>query len=79
MAMQESEHVSRLIGDIYDAALDRGLWPLVLEKTCRFVMGQCGALVAQGPTQSKAQFFFQWGTEPRFLDSYNKTYGILNP
>ena len=79
MAMQESEHVSRLIGDIYDAALDRDLWPLVLEKTCRFVMGQCGALVAQGPTQSKAQFFFQWGTEPRFLDSYNKTYGILNP
>ena len=79
MAMQESEQVSRLIGDIYDAALDRGLWPLVLEKTCRFVMGQCGALVAQGPTQSKARFFFQWGTEPRFLESYNKTYGILNP
>jgi DNA-binding CsgD family transcriptional regulator len=77
--MDESERVSRLIGDIYDAALDRGLWPSVLEKTCEFVVGQSGALLAQSATQSKAQFFFEWGTEGRFIESYNQTYGILNP
>jgi len=77
--MDESKQVSCLIGDIYDAALDRSLWPSVLEKTCEFVTGQSGALLATRPSQSKAQFFFEWGTEPRFLESYNRTYGILNP
>lgn len=77
--MQESEHVSRLIGDIYDAALDRGLWPSVIEKTCGFISGQSGALLAQRPSDGKAQFFFQWGTEPQFIESYNRSYGILNP
>lgn len=77
--MHESEHVSRLIGDIYDAALDRQLWSSVIEKTCGFISGQSGALVAQRTSDGKAQFFFEWGTEPQFLESYNKTYGILNP
>jgi DNA-binding CsgD family transcriptional regulator len=77
--MDESAQISLLIGDIYDAALDRGLWPSVLEKTCEFVVGQSGALMAQPVAQSKANFFFEWGTEPRFIESYNQTYGILNP
>jgi DNA-binding CsgD family transcriptional regulator len=75
----KAAEVSSLIGDIYDAALDRSLWRSVLEKTCGFVAGQSGALLAQGPTQSQAQFFFEWGNEPQFLESYNKTYGMLNP
>src|SRR5262245_50858309 len=75
----EAEQISRLIGDIYDAALDRNLWPSVLEKTCHYVGGQAAALVTLGPAQSQGQFYYQWGTEPEFLDSYNRTYGILNP
>jgi DNA-binding CsgD family transcriptional regulator len=75
----EAAELSGLIGDIYDAALDRSLWQSVLEKSCGFVAGQSGALLAQGPTQSQAQFFFEWGTEPQFIESYNRTYGILNP
>ena len=35
--MTGPEILSLLIGDIYDAALDRALWPSVLEKTCGFV------------------------------------------
>jgi DNA-binding CsgD family transcriptional regulator len=75
----EAERVSQLIGDVYDAALDPGLWPSVLEKTCRYVGGQAAALVAMGPAQSQGQFYVQWGTEPSYLESYNRTYGILNP
>jgi hypothetical protein len=33
-ATSESEEVSYLIGDIYDAALDPGQWVGTLEKTC---------------------------------------------
>jgi len=35
--MSETELLSRLIGDIYDAALDPARWPGVLEGSCRFV------------------------------------------
>ena len=77
--MDETEQVSLLIGDIYDAALDHSLWPGVLEKTCGYMTGQSGALMAQSSTHSKAQLFFEWGTEPQFIESYNRTYGMLNP
>ena len=39
----ESEQVSHLIGDIYDAALDPGLWVGTLEKTCHYVGGVAAA------------------------------------
>jgi DNA-binding CsgD family transcriptional regulator len=35
--MSETELLSRLIGEIYDAALDPARWPGVLEESCRFV------------------------------------------
>jgi DNA-binding CsgD family transcriptional regulator len=75
--MDESEVISGLIGDIYDAALDHGLWPSVLEKTCGFLKAQAAALFAHGPTQ--VEFYFQWGFEPQFLESYRQTYVMLNP
>jgi DNA-binding CsgD family transcriptional regulator len=77
--MDEVEVISQLIGGIYDAALDPTLWLSVLERTCAFVNGQTAALMAQWPVQGKAQFYFEWGTEPRFLESYNETYGKINP
>jgi hypothetical protein len=42
--MQEGEQLSRLIGDIYDAALDPGRWSAVLGKTRAFVGGQAAVL-----------------------------------
>ena len=38
-AMDEVEHVSGLIGEIYDAALDQSLWPGLLAKTADYVGG----------------------------------------
>jgi len=35
--MDEIERVSNIIGDIYDASLDPGLWPAVLESIARYV------------------------------------------
>jgi DNA-binding CsgD family transcriptional regulator len=77
--MDEPEQVSQLIGDIYDAALDRGLWPSVLEKTCAYVQGACAALVAQDPFANSGQFYFSWGVDPDYERLYLDKYIRLNP
>ena len=73
--MNEAEQLSALIGEIYDSALDRSLWTTTLEHTCDYIQGQSGGLVAQGPMQSKVQLFFEWGTAPEYIESYQHTYG----
>jgi len=66
--MDDAEQLSMLIGDIYDAALDSSLWRSVLETTCAYIKGQSGALVAQGPGQSKGHFFSS-GAPPRNISN----------
>jgi hypothetical protein len=44
--MSELEQVSKLIGDIYDAALDSGLWHEVVTKIANFVPGAFAPPVA---------------------------------
>jgi DNA-binding CsgD family transcriptional regulator len=75
--MDEIELISYLIGDIYDAALDRGLWQSALQKTCEFVRGQTAMLVAASSVQ--IHFYAQWGHEPRFIESWQRTYQRINP
>jgi DNA-binding CsgD family transcriptional regulator len=76
--MDETEQVSDLIGDIYDAALDPALWPLVLEKSCGFVDGACAALVSQNPVAGAGQFYFSWGLDPQYERLYLEKYIRLN-
>lgn len=75
--MDEIELISYLIGDIYDAALDRSVWQTVLQKTCEFVRGQTAMLVAASSVQ--IHFYSQWGHEPRFIESWQRTYQRINP
>jgi DNA-binding CsgD family transcriptional regulator len=76
--MDEIEQVSDLIGDIYDAALDPALWPVVLEKSCGFVRGACAALVSQNPVIGAGQFYFSWGLDPHYERLYLEKYIRLN-
>jgi len=75
--MDESEQVSDLIGDIYDAALDRSLWLRVLEKTCEFTKAQAASLTANQST--RALIYFDWGFKPGFVEAYHQTYVMINP
>ena len=77
--MGETERMSQLIGDIYDAALDPALWPAVLEGTAGYVGGACAALVAQDTIARQAQFFHMWGLSPEDKDRYITQYIRLNP
>jgi DNA-binding CsgD family transcriptional regulator/PAS domain-containing protein len=77
--MEEAEPVSQLVGQIYDAALDRSLWASVLERTCRYVEGVSAMLGAEDSVQRSARFFFEWGNDPHYLRLYEETYCRLNP
>jgi DNA-binding CsgD family transcriptional regulator/PAS domain-containing protein len=77
--MDEVEQVSQLIGDIYDAALDRSLWPRVLQKTCRYVNGVSALLGADDSVQRSVRFFFEWGVDPHYLRLHDEIYSRLNP
>jgi hypothetical protein len=66
--MDEAEQVSRLIGDVYDAALDPATWPKALEKTCRYVEGMASTLLSQDSAQKTAEFHFR-GDDPEYTRS----------
>ena len=77
--MNETQLVSELIANIYDAALDKSLWPGVLEKSCRFLNAATGTILSQDTVSGSAEFYYQWGNDEDFLRSYQETYVRLNP
>ena len=78
-AKSELEEVSQLIGDIYDAALDPGLWVNALERTCTYVGGVAAALQSHDVLQKSACFYFSWNDNPEYTKAYIETYAKLNP
>jgi DNA-binding CsgD family transcriptional regulator len=79
MPMDETERVSSLIGDIYDAALDPSSWPAVLQKTCAYVEGCAASLYSEDSVQRSGQFYFSWGDDPNYTTLYLEKYLALNP
>jgi DNA-binding CsgD family transcriptional regulator len=77
--MDETERLSSLIGNIYDAALDPALWPEVLERASGYVGGICSAMVAQDTIAKQGQFFYTWGLAPEEAERYITQYIRLNP
>src|SRR5262249_40325850 len=78
-AMDETERLSSLIGDIYDAALDPERWVGVLEQTCNFIVGTAAALQSHHLLQQAANFYFSWNDNPNYTKSYIEKYAKLNP
>jgi DNA-binding CsgD family transcriptional regulator len=77
--MNESGRLSRLIGDIYDTALDSSLWPGVLEDAAGFVGGCAASVVSKDVAQRNLQLFYQYGTEPFYLKIYQEKYVRMDP
>jgi DNA-binding CsgD family transcriptional regulator len=61
MAMHESELLSALIGDIYDAALNPALWIGVLEKTRAFIGGWAISLSWKDAVAKRGGSYFDEG------------------
>lgn len=74
------ETLSRLIGDVYDAALDPALWGEVLGKVRQFVGGFAAALFSKDATQNRGDVYFDDGEiDPHFRDLYFARYIELDP
>lgn len=52
MSTDETEIFSALIGEVYDAALDPGVWPAALAKIAAYVGGDAAVLAIRGIFQS---------------------------
>jgi len=74
-----TEQLSRLIGTIYDAALDSELWPRALEGVCGFVGGSMANIFWQDVVAKTAKRFFEWGADPDYTQLYMEKYSKINP
>ena len=77
--MDEVKQISDLISNIYDAALDRSLWPLVLEQTCGYIEGCASSLMSQDFVHRSGQFYYSWGDDPHYTKLYFEKYQKINP
>jgi DNA-binding CsgD family transcriptional regulator/PAS domain-containing protein len=79
--MHETERLSALIGDIYDAALDSTLWVNVLGKTKDFVGGQAAALAWKDAATKRGDSYYAdaGGISPHYRQLYFDKYIKLDP
>jgi DNA-binding CsgD family transcriptional regulator len=76
--MAEREELSRLIGEVYDAALEPQLWPDVLGSATRFVGGRCAGLLSQNTASKYAQALFTYGVDSHYIQTYQEEYAIID-
>jgi DNA-binding CsgD family transcriptional regulator len=77
--MRELDTFSALVGDIYDAALDPGLWSSALHKACQYIGAGAATLSSQETWRRTVHFHFSSGADPHYLQLYEEKYHRLNP
>ena len=75
----EVERLSRLIGEIYDAALDPSRWYETLRSLAGFVGGSGSTLYFTNTLRLTGASQYDWGIDPRFKQSYFDTYIKFDP
>jgi len=70
--MEEAERIlAALIGDIYDASLDRALWPGVFERICSYVGGRSATPESQDKVRRFVDLHFSWGIDDDYLKRHS--------
>jgi hypothetical protein len=78
--MHQTERLSALIGDIYDAALDPTLWTSALAKTKAFIGGWRIALSWKGAVAKRGGSYFAEGDQDLYYGQlYFEKYIKLDP
>lgn len=77
--MDQSELLSGLIGDIYDAALQPSLWEGVLAKSAQFVGGPAAGLCSKDTASMIGHVMYASGIDPHFQQLYFEKYVKLAP
>jgi len=77
--MSNPKHIYSLIGEIYDAILDRTRGTEALGKAAQFVSAQAAALLWRNPVCRTANVIHAFGIEPGYVDLYRQHYAKLDP
>jgi DNA-binding CsgD family transcriptional regulator len=77
--VDESEWVSHLTGEIYDASLDPELWTQVLEATCQFLDGLLTSLGSFDLVRADLNVTKYWGFDAESLQVFNERYARTHP
>jgi len=78
--MRDDEHLSALIGGVYDAALDASLWPAALGKVRAFVGGQAAVLCWKDAVNKCGCGDHQdGGLDPHYVQLYFEKYIKMDP
>ncbi len=79
-ALSEELQLSRLVGELYDAALDPALWTVALQGVRDFVGGASAGVVAKDASANRGFVCFDDGSiAPDYTASYFDRYVALDP
>lgn len=78
-AMEEEQGLTRLIGDIYDAALGSSRWPDVLAQIANFVGGEAAGLLSKDAVSKYGNVYYQAGVDPYYVELYSDVYWKFDP
>src|SRR4051812_12139207 len=79
VTMAHDKRLSELIGDIYDAAIDPGLWNDVVGRAGFFVGGQVATIFAKSPIAGNGYVYYESGIDPEYRKLYFEKYLKLDP
>ncbi|QWG21563.1 LuxR family transcriptional regulator [Bradyrhizobium sediminis] len=77
--MDQTEQLSKLISEIYDAALDPSLWEHVVGKAGRFVGGPAASIFSKSPISGEGNVHYESGIGPHYWELYCGKYVKLDP
>jgi DNA-binding CsgD family transcriptional regulator len=69
--MEQVQCVLALVADIYDASLDRELWPGVFERICSYVCGSSATVDSQKNVRRFVDLHFSWAIDDAYLKRYS--------
>jgi DNA-binding CsgD family transcriptional regulator/PAS domain-containing protein len=75
----QTEQLSRLVGEIYDAAIDASKWSDVLGKAAQFIGGSSAALFSKDAASGAGNIYYEFGTDPYYRQLYFEKYVKLDP
>jgi DNA-binding CsgD family transcriptional regulator len=77
--MNDEQRISDQIGRIYDAAIDPGLWPTVLQESTTFLGGVGAALLARDGMSKTGMAFYEVGMPENYGEQYFSKYIKIDP
>lgn len=77
--VDELQQLSKLIADIYDAALIQSAWSEILAKVSGFIGGSSATFYSQDSSRRQVEQYAQWGSDLDYERLYFEKYYKLNP